>query len=60
MAARHFAAVHQRITNHEVDQGRCNAEFLGDVLLRHAVKTVHLERIAGADRQFDQRVGDVF
>ena len=57
---RHLAAVHQRIANHEIHQGRRDAEFLGDVLLRHAVQAVHLERVASTAGQLGQRVGDVF
>lgn len=43
-----LAAVHQGVADHEVDQGRRDAQFLGDVLLWHAVQAVHLEGVAGA------------
>ncbi len=56
---RHLAAMHQGIADHEVHQGRRDAQLLGDVLLRHAMQAIHLEGIAGAAGQFGQRVGDV-
>nr|AAK16224.1 unknown [Pseudomonas fluorescens] len=60
MTARHLAAMHQRIANHEVHQGRRHPKLLGDVFLRHAMQAVHLERVAGALGQLRQGVGDVF
>ncbi len=51
--------MHQGVADHEVHQGRRDAQFLGDVLLWHAVQAVHLEGIAGTAGQFGQGVGNV-
>lgn len=55
-----LAAVHQGVADHEVDQGRRDAQFLGDVLLWHAVQAVHLEGVAGALGQLGEGIRDVF